>query len=319
MAVSGTAAFNYNLDQIVRSALRKIGAIAAGETPSPQMFQDAKDQLNILIKAWDATGLHIWTEEEAILFTQPSQVSYTLGGNTPDSCAATSFTQTSLTANASAGATTISVLSATGFAANYYVGIPLSTGYIFWTQESGAPSGTTINLTTPLTSAATAGSYVYVYQSQIIRPLRVLGGRRYYIPSSIDTPLIALSRIDYRNLPNKTTPGTITQYFYDPRGGAATQGVFYVWPAPTDANSAVKFTYMRPIDDFVTSANTPDLPNEWLDAIVWNLALKLALEYDTPPQRYEMLKEQAVSSLDLVMGWDREPESIYFGVNFDQR
>lgn len=319
MAVSGTASFNYNLDQIIRSALRKIGAFAAGETPDSQSWNDAKDQLNILVKAWDATGIHVWTEEEAILFTQPNQVSYTIGGTTTDSCAQTTFTQTSLIANASAGATSISVLSASGFAANYYVGIPLSTGFIFWTQESGAPSGTTINLTNSLTSAATAGSYVYVYQSQVLRPLRVLGGRRFYIPSSIDTPLIPLSRLDYRNLPNKTTPGTITQYYYDPRGGAAAQGMFYVWPAPTDANSAVKFTYMRAIEDFDTAANTPDLPNEWLDAIIWNLAAKLAMEYDVPPQRYAMLKQEATASLDLVSGWDREPESIYFGVNFDQR
>lgn len=318
MTTSGTATFNFNRDQIIKSALRKIGAIAAGETPDNQTIQDASDQLNILVKAWDATGLHIWTETEATLFLQPSQVSYVLGSGSSDH-ATESYTATTLYSDAATGATSISVTSATDFADGYKVGIMLDSGDIFWTTESGAPSGTTITLTTPLTGTASGGTPVYVYETDIIRPLRVVAARRYYFSSAIDTPMIPLSRLDYRNLPNKTNTGTITQFFYDPRGGTNAQGIIYVWPAPSDAQSALKFTWYRPIQDFTTAANTPDLPNEWLDAIIWNLAVKMSPEYDVSPQRYQILKAEAGSALDLVMGWDREPESIYFGVNFDQR
>jgi hypothetical protein len=76
MTTSGTATFTYNRDQIIKMAYRKLGVINASETPSSQLVQDASDALNLWVKALNATGLHIWTEEEATLFLQPGQVSY---------------------------------------------------------------------------------------------------------------------------------------------------------------------------------------------------------------------------------------------------
>jgi hypothetical protein len=317
MTTSGSTAFNFNRDQIIMSAGRKIGAIEAGETFGAAAVQDFADQLNIMVKAWDATGLHIWTETEATLFLQPNQIAYTLGGSTTDH-AAESYTATTLASAAASGATTIVVESATNFAAGYQVGVVLDDGTIGWSTESGAPSGTSITLATALSDSAGAGAAVYVYPTGILRPLRVVSGRRNFLASNIDTQMTQMARIDYRNLPNKTNTGTITQFFYDPRGGASTQGIMYVWPAPPDVTSCLKFTWWRPIQDFTTGANTPDLPNEWIDALIWNLALKMAPEYDCPPQRYTMVREHAAGSLDLVMGWDREPESYLFGYSADQ-
>lgn len=317
MTTSGTATFNLNTNQIVTIALRKIGAIEAGETPGYQTVKDATDQLNMLVKALNATGLHIWTETEATLFLQPNQYSYTLGSGSTDH-ATESYTATTLSAAAAAGATSISVTSTTGFGNTYSVGVVLDDGTISWGTQSGAASGTIITLTSGLSGAAASGSAVYVYQSDIIRPLRVVSARRYNFASAIDTPMMLYSRIDYRNMPNKTNTGIPTISFYDPKGGANTQGVMWLWPSPPDVTNAVKFTWWRPVQDFTASSNTPDLPQEWLDALVWNLAYKMAPEYDAPPNRYEMLKEQAATSLDLVMGWDREPESYNFGFNADQ-
>jgi hypothetical protein len=56
-----------------------------------------------------------------------------------------------------------------------------------------------------------------------------------------------------------------------------------------------------------------------MDALVWNLAYKMAPEFDCPAQRYAMIKDQAASSLDNVMGWDREPESYLFGADMMNR
>jgi hypothetical protein len=318
MTTSGTATFNLNRDQIIKMALRKLQAIGQGETPDAQTITDCSDQLNILVKALNATGLHIWTETEATLFLQPGQVAYTLGPDTTDNCADTTYTATTLQASVSSGSS-ISVASASGFGANYYVGIVLDSGSIFWTTQSGAASGTTINLATSITSSASGGNAVYVYQTDIIRPLRIVSARRYAFSNAVETQMTVLSRIDYRNQPNKTSTGVPTQYFYDPRGGANTQGIFYVWPAPSDVSSAIKFTWWRPVQDFTTATNTPDLPQEWMDALVWNLAYKMAPEYDCPPNRYAMIKEQASSSLDNVMGWDREPESYLFGADMMNR
>ena len=317
MATSGTATFTYNRDQIIKMAYRKLGVINASETPNAQMIQDGADALNLWVKALNATGLHIWTETEATLFLQPGQVAYTLGTGSTDN-ATESYTATTLSANAGAGVSSIVVAGASGFGASYYVGVVLDSGSIFWTTQNGAASGTTINLAASLTGSASAGNAVYVYQTKILRPLRVVSTRRYNFASAIDVQVSQMSRIDYRNQPNKTAPGVPTQTFYDPRGGANTQGILYTWPAPSDATNAIKMTWWRPVQDFTTAANTPDLPQEWGLCLVWNLAKEMGPEFDVTPTRWAMIKEMAAGHLDNVSGWDREPESYLFGQDLSQ-
>lgn len=318
MTVSGSTNFALNRDQIIGSAFRKIGAFASGEVPDAQSVQDASDALNAMVKHWESIGIHLWTETEGTLWLQPGQSRYGLGGGATDHATTkASWTQTTLASAAANGSSTIVVTAATGFAASYYVGVLLDDGSLFWSTESGAPAGTTITLAAPLTDSAAAGNQVFVYQTQIERPLRMPAARRLAIIGGIETPLNPmLSRLDYQSLPNKTATGIPTQLFYDPQLVTA---YAYVWPAPVDSLSAINFTYYRSIQDFDTAANTPDLPQEWIRTIVWNLAAELAIEYDCPPKRFQILAMQAAQFLDDVKGWDHEPESVYAGVAFDQR
>lgn len=317
MTTSGTVAFNMNRDQIIKAALRKLGAIQAGETPDNQTIQDCSDQLNSMVKSLAATGLHIWTEAEATCFLNAGQITYSMGTGATDNITE-NYTATTTLSASSLGANQIAVTSATGFAASYNLVIVLDDGTIQSTTVSGNPVGTTITLANSLTDSVSAGNPIYVYQTRIVRPLRIVSARRYTFAGQLDTQMIGLSRIDYRNLPNKMNTGVVTQWFYDPRGGANATGKLHVWPAPSDSTSAVKFTWYRPLQDFTTSAQNPDLPQEWLDALVWNLALRMAPEYDCPLPRYQMIKDQAGTTLDNVSGWDREPESYLFGYNADQ-
>jgi hypothetical protein len=153
----------------------------------------------------------------------------------------------------------------------------------------------------------------------MLRPLRVVSTRRYNFASAIDTQMIQMARIDYRNQPNKSTLGVPTMTFYDPRGGANTQGSMAVWPAPSDATNAIKMTWWRPVQDFTSSANTPDLPTEWGLCLIWNLAKEMGPEFDVTPNRWAMIKEMAAGHLDNVSGWDREPESYLFGQDLSQQ
>jgi hypothetical protein len=318
MTTSGIDTYNETQYQIIYASARKLGFISFEETLSANAYTAFSNQLNVMVKALDATGLHLWTEEEATLFLQPGQYSYTLGGTTTDNCAWTTYNQTTLSANATSGATSISVGTATGFAANYHVGVVLNSGAIAWSLESGSPSGTTITLATPLPGPAAATNNVFVYPTQVVRPLRVVSGRRFNFTGQIDTQMIQMSRIDYRNQPNKSNKGVLTQFFYDPRGGANTQGIMWIWPAPSDVTNALKFTWWRQIQDFSGPGNTPDLPQEWLDFLIWGLAEKMAPECDCPPARYQMIQGQASAAFDTVSGFDREPESYLFGFDADQ-
>jgi hypothetical protein len=310
VATSGTYNYNLNRDLIIKLALRRIGAIQAGDEPGPQIINDSALVLNALVHGWQATGIHLWTEREATLFLQPNVVQYADGANATET-----YIQTTVAVNASSGASTITLTSATGILDDDYIGVTLDGGSIQWTQVNGAPAGNVVTLDNTLTDSSSVGQYVFDYTTKIVRPLRIAAARRYNIPSAIDTPLIVLSKIDYRNLPNKLNTGTITQWYYDP---ARDLGQLYVWPAPVSMLDAVKFTYLRPIQDFDAATDTPDLPQEWLNTIAWGLAQELAHEYDVAPQRYQMVQERAAYWLDLTQGFDREATSVFFGVSFDQ-
>lgn len=315
MATSGTYTFNPNRDDIIKAALRQCGAITAGETPSAQIVADASDALNAMVKTWQSgpTGFHIWTTTEATLFLQKAQVSYTLSSSSTDH-AAESFVETTLAADAASGASTITVASATGLAASQYIGVELDSGSFDWTTISGTPT-TTVTLAATLDSAASSGNRVVAYTTKIVRPLRIIAGRRYNFDSDQDTEMFPVSRLDYQRLTSKTQSGTPTQFYYDPRGGANASGLLYIWPAPSNVNDVFKFTWHRPIQDFSAAANTSDLPQEWVEALTFNLAVRLAPEYDVPGEKFAMLRTLAAETLDTVSGADREPESVFFGVD----
>jgi hypothetical protein len=131
----------------------------------------------------------------------------------------------------------------------------------------------------------------------------------------LETPMNCFSRKEYMNLPNKTNSGTPTAFFYTPQ---LSSGELYVWPAPVNSTYGCRFTWYRPIEDFTTVANTSDFPQEWINALTWNLAVELAPDFSVPPARFQILKAQAMEKLELVQGWDREPENIYFTMGYDE-
>lgn len=90
--------------------------------------------------------------------------------------------------------------------------------------------------------------------------------------SSIDLRMTELSREEYYGLPNKTTEGYPTQWFYDRQRSS---GTLYVWPVPDATAGTLKFTYRRQIMDMDAGANDMDLPPEWVDAVVYGLADRL--------------------------------------------
>lgn len=307
--------FTYNRDQVIRRALRLVGAIQSGETPGAQENQDAVDALNALVSEWQASGLHLWKESEGVLFLQPNQIKYGLGGSTTDQSAITSTINTSATTSALiAGVTAIPIASVANIANGDNFGVMLSTNVLFWSTVSSVV-GSTVNIAAGLPAAVNSGAQTYDYTTRIIRPLRIIDARRYYIPSNIETPMILMARLDYRELPNKQNTGVVTQLFYDPQ---LSTGYVWVWPSPPDSLSKINFTWMEPIFNFNTAADQPDFPVEWFNCLVWNLAKEVMLEYDVPVQRAQMIQVRSKETFDLVSGFDREPESYFFGVNFDQ-
>lgn len=94
--------------------------------------------------------------------------------------------------------------------------------------------------------------------------------------SSVELQMLQLSRQGYFSLPNKTSQGYPTQYYYNRQRDTAQ---IYVWPAPDSQTGVLNFTYRRVIDDIDNANDDLDLPQEWLQALTYNLALELIPQY----------------------------------------
>lgn len=310
--------FTYNRDQIIRRSLRQCNAIAAGETPGAQEVSDASDALNAMVSEWQASGLHLWKEKEATLFINPSQIDYGLGGSaTTNVCSTPLLNQTTVTGSGlNAGTNVIPVASASGMAVGDYFGVMLSTNALYWSTVQGI-SGLNVTIAGAIPSGASVvpGAPVFDYTTPIVRPLRILNCRRILWSSMIETRLTQLSRLDFRELPNKTQQGIINQWFYDPQ---LITGQFWIWLQEQDSLNGIRMTYMEPIYNFNAANDQPDFPVEWINCLVWNLSQEIGPEYSIPADKWAIIVQRAAETKEVAAGFDREPESFYLGVNFDQ-
>ena len=126
----------------------------------------------MIVKLREADGMPLWALKRGYIlpFTGTSSI------NT-DSHVVTAYDTTTLSADSAASDTTLTVTSITGFSNADQIGIELDDGSVDWTTINGAPSGTTITITTGVTTAASSGNRVYGYTAssqRVEKPLRVL-------------------------------------------------------------------------------------------------------------------------------------------------
>jgi hypothetical protein len=77
MATSGVAFYQLTRDQILTAAIRKLGVLAEGQTPSAQNLSDAQVALNSTIAEFRSVGMPLWARNE-YTFT-PTTGTYTIG------------------------------------------------------------------------------------------------------------------------------------------------------------------------------------------------------------------------------------------------
>ncbi len=78
----------------------------------------------------------------------------------------------------------------------------------------------------------------------------------------------------------------------------------------------MRMSCLLPLQDFDASGNNADLPTEWLDTIVWNLAKRLLPSYGAAGQASaQMITQGGTTMLNEMVQWDQEPESVYFAPN----
>lgn len=142
--------------------------------------------------------------------------------------------------------------------------------------------------------------------------LRMLSVRR-RDSDDLDTPMQELSRQEYEDLPNKTSSSSIpVAWFFDPQ---KTSGTLYVWPAPSSTAAAANTlvtTYTRRINDMDASGDALDMPQEWLDPVIWLLADDLETEYPVNDARLAAkVERKAIEAKQILDYFDTETSSLF--------
>jgi len=132
-------------------------------------------------------------------------------------------------------------------------------GFQLWTREEES-----------LTLAEDDGSYTLETGTiDVTHANFVLSGKEY--------PLSRLNADQFITIPNKATSGRPTSFWIDFQRDIP---VLRLWPVPDATNAAGTITYWRKryIMDVGTYTATLDIPQGWHDAIIADLAARVALE-----------------------------------------
>lgn len=79
MATSGTTVWTLNRDQVIKGALRKLGVLPSGGTPSTNQTTEANEALNALVKAFHADGMPVWKISNTTFTVVSGTATYTIG------------------------------------------------------------------------------------------------------------------------------------------------------------------------------------------------------------------------------------------------
>jgi len=309
MATSSSTNYNQTRNEIISDALALLGVIGIAngtmETPTAGDITFCSGILNKMVKAWQAQGIHLWKEREGTVFLREDVNTYTLSSSSTDK-AGIDAVETTLSAAATSGASTITVTSSTGMSVSDNIGIELDDGTRQWTTISSI-STTTITLATTLTDDAASGNTVFTYTTAVGRPLNITGAR-FRNADGTDRPVTLMGRTEFMQIPNKTTTGKTNSIFYSPQ---LSNGKLYVWPTPDDVADRLKISYIASIEDFDSSTDDPDFPAEWLEALTYNLAVRIAPSYGKRLSKNDPeIIAVAADALLRMQLWDSEQASI---------
>lgn len=314
--------YNETVSQIIADTLALLGVVAAGETVTTADYNLCLNGVNKMIKAWMAQGIHLWTEEEGTVYFINGQPQYNLkASNGANACNVTS-SSVETTLSAIGSGTSITVTSSTGMSIGDNIGIELSSTSLQWTTITNIVENT-ITLNTALTSSAASGNQVYSYPtaSALGRVLSIQTAR-IRDENNFDRSIMIKPRADYMKIPQKLIPGYPTVLYYSPQ---IDQGEIYLWPCPNDVGQRLKITYLRPLDDLISSSDYFDLPDEWLEPITYNLAVRMAPAYGLNLMTGGMggnpdLVRMAKESLEELKAWDSEQPYVQIvpGYRYDR-
>lgn len=283
--------------EVISRALKDIGALEAGETPTPDAAQDAFDLLNDLIDQWSNESFMVFNVTEIIFPVISGQTQYTIGPNPSTqnfigasfdgSISGNILTVTGINSGAVAQGQT---LSGTGITAGTRITASL-TGAGGNVNEVG-----TYRVNIPQTVASTTITAYYQkplsIDSAFVRINTTSNGQP-IINGGLDYPIAVLALQDYEMIGLKTLNGPWPKAIYfNPNEES---GNLFVWPNPAQGEMHLFANTLFARYDSLY--NDVLLPQGYSMALRWCLAERLMPQYGKANQtQIAMIQQYAAQA-----------------------
>jgi hypothetical protein len=287
VAVTGTISQNQmTLQRVFDRAFARAGIPM--QTVTAEYLETAKDLLNLSLSEFVTTGVTLWTSGVIRMGMQPGLSRMTLPDGTIEVDRIV-LMQTDTTSTTVSGTSPTWLVGASSAVAGEFVGVKVSAAGTYnvavdvsydGTNYTQAASFSNLQMFTgqwnwlELDIAATATTFYRVRETTpasfpVVDAIVAVGRSESEVPP--------LGQDQYSNLPNKKKKGTVTSH-YEER--LVDGPVIYLWNAPDDAhgNYILSVWRKRHMIDVSSMTSRIEVPQRWMDAIIWDLAWRLCAE-----------------------------------------
>ena len=293
---------------IISRALKDIGALEAGETPTPEAAQDAFDMFNDLIDQWSNENMMVFNVTEIIFTVVPGQTQYTIGPNPSTqnfigsqftgSITGNVLTVTSIQQGAVAQGQT---LNGTGIAEGTKI-VSFGTGAGGNVNEQG-----TYILNKSQTVASTSITAYYQKPLSIDSAFVRINTNSNGVPivnGGLDYQVAILALQDYELIGLKTLSGPWPKALYFNPGEDS--GNLFLWPNPSQGEMHI---FANTIFSRYESYYTPiSMPQGYLMAMRWCLAERLMPMYGkNDPTQIAMINAYAAQAKSTIKRTNMSP------------
>jgi len=271
---------------IISRALKDIGALEAGETPSPEAAQDAFDMLNDLIDQWSNEDMMVYNTTEIIFPLISGQVQYTIGP-TPSTA---NFIGSVFTGSITGNILTVTAITSGAVAQGQTLkGTGITTGTKIVEFISGAGGNVNeigtyklnITYTAPVASTSITAYYqkpLFIDQAYV--RVNTQSNGQPVLNGGLDYQVAILALENYNQIGLKTLNGPWPKaLYYNPN---ADTGNIFVFPNPAQGemhmfSSTIFSNYNTLYDDII-------LPQGYSMGLRWCLAERLMPMYGKASQ-----------------------------------
>lgn len=290
--------------EIISRALKDIGALEAGETPTPEAAQDAFEMLNDLLDQWSNENMMIYNVTEIIFPVVSGQIQYTLG---PSGSVGSNFT----------GSISGKILTVTGINSGAITlgqtitgpGVTPGTtivGFITGAGGDNLEAGTyQLNISQNVASTTLSGYFQkpLSISSAFVRVNTTSNGQP-ILNGGLDYPIAILALDDYEMIGLKTLNGPWPKALYYNPGDVL--GNLFVWPNPAQGELHLFAETMFP--RFSNINEDLAFPQGYNMALRWCLAERLMPMYGKSNQsQMEMISAFARQSKATIKRTNMQP------------